>query len=83
MMLYDKMKNPGVPMEDIVARQVLLGASDPTVVKDTDSRSRAESSEKARMMPLLMRYAEENHDNGYAVSWSEWLAARGGSAGQQ
>lgn len=76
MMLYDKMKNPTVPMEDIVVRQTLTGSEYPLYNPGTDSFHGKLNAEKARMTPLLFQYVEENHDSGYAVSWSDWLAAR-------
>ena len=75
MMLYDMMKNPGVPMEDIVLRQTMLGGSNPLYTEQSDSYKVPLYEEKARMMPLLYQYVQENKDTGYAVLWSEWLKA--------
>ena len=30
------------------------------------------------MMPLLFQYVEEQSAENYAVSWTDWLAARNG-----
>ena len=74
MMLYDKMKNPQVPDRDIMYRHAMMGASYPIY---TGSGSNAPMyTEKAELTPLLYRYVEENYEDGYAVSWSEWLAGR-------
>jgi hypothetical protein len=75
MMLYDKMKNPSVPMKDIVIRQTLTGSEYPLYSSSSNSFHGVLNAEKARMTPLLFRYVEENCDSGYAVSWSEWLEA--------
>ena len=77
MMLYDKMKNPGLPMEDIVVRQTLTGSEYPLYSpRSTETFHGRLNVEKLRMMPLLFRYVDENHESGYAVSWSDWLAAQ-------
>ena len=63
MMLYDKMRHPGDRMEDIVARQVRDGGSNPLKSEGT----------KSELTPLLFRYVEENSGPGYIVRWKEWL----------
>ena len=63
MMLYDKMRHPGDRMEDIIARQVRDGSSNPLKSKGT----------KSELTPLLFRYVEENSGSGYIVHWKEWL----------
>ena len=69
MCLYDMMKNPGVPYEDILARQTMLGSHYPI---SSNPRTEADR-EKNRLMPLLYQYVQENHATNYAVSWSQWL----------
>lgn len=74
MMLYDKMKNPQVSDRDIMYRHAQMGASYPIY---TGSGANAPMyAEKAEMTPLLYEYVAENHTNGYAVSWTEWLTDR-------
>jgi len=76
MMLYDKMKNPMVSMEDIAIRHTLTGSEYPLHHSSSNSFHGKLNAEKSRMMPLLFRYVDENRESGYAVSWSDWLAAR-------
>ena len=76
MMLYDKMKNPSVPMKDIVVRHTLTGSEYPLHSSDSNSFHGRLNAEKARMTPLLFRYVEKYHKSGYKISWSEWLAAQ-------
>ncbi len=76
MMIYDMMKNPDVPMEDIVIRQTMLGSGNPLYTEDSDSYKAPLYKEKAEMMPLMYQYIQENRDAGYAVPWSEWLKAK-------
>ncbi len=73
MIMYDKMKNPDVPMEDIVVRQTLLGGTYPLYTGDGDSYKASAYREKARMTRLFFRYVDENLAENYAVPWSEWL----------
>ena len=74
MMLYDKMKNPQVSDKDIMYRHAQMGASYPIY---TGSGANAPMyTEKAELTPLLYQYVEENCEDGYSVSWSEWLADR-------
>ena len=72
-MMYDKMKNPDVPMMDIIVRQTLLGGTYPLYTEASDSYKRPVNEEKARMTELFFRYVDENIDSNYAISWSEWL----------
>lgn len=76
MMLYDKLKNPSVSMEDIAIRHALTGSEYPLRRVRSQSFHGQLNDEKARMMPLLFQYIDENRESGYAVAWSEWLAAR-------
>ena len=76
MMLYDKLKNPTVSMEDIVIRHVLTGSEYPLHSSGRNSFHGLLNTEKVRMMPLLFQYVDENRDSDYAVRWSDWLEAR-------
>ena len=69
MCLYDMMKNPDVPYEDILARQTMLGSHYPI---SSNPKTEADQ-EKNRLIPLLYQYVQENHATNYAVSWSQWL----------
>lgn len=76
MVLYDKMKNPEVSMQDILYRHAMTGSSYPLYLGSEGSYKLPLYAEKTEMMPLLFQYVEENHASDYAVSWSKWLAAR-------
>ncbi len=73
MLIYDKMKNPGVPMEDFIVRQTLMGGTYPLYTEDSDSYKAPAYREKARMIRLFFRYVDENIETNYRVPWSEWL----------
>ena len=75
-MMYDKMKNPDVPMMDIIVRQTLLGGTYPLFTETPDDYKIPKYEEKARMTELFFRYVDENIDSNYEISWSEWLRAQ-------
>ena len=53
MMIYDMMRNPGVPMKDIVIRQTMAGSSYPLYTEKSNSYKVPLYEEKARMLPLV------------------------------
>ena len=62
-------------MADIAIRHALTGSEYPLYSSGRNSFHGQLNSEKARMMPLLFQYVDENRDSDYAVRWSDWLAA--------
>ena len=76
MVIYDMMRNPNVPMEDIAVRQTLLGATYPLYTEDSDDYKSPLYAEKAAMTPLFYAYVQENSASNYEVPWSQWLEAR-------
>ena len=75
--MYDILKNPAVPLQDILYRQCLLGGSYVAHVEPEGSTSWKVPyyAEKAEHIALFYRYVQENEGAGFAVSWSNWLAA--------
>lgn len=75
--MYDIMKNPDVPLQDILYRQCLLGGSYVAHVEPPDSTywKKPYYVEKARHIALFQQYVRENEAAGFALSWSDWLAA--------
>ena len=73
MMIYDMMRNPGVPMKDIVIRQTMAGSSYPLYTEKSNSYKVPLYEEKARMLPLIYEYVQENRKTNYKVPWSLWL----------
>lgn len=79
MMMYDKMKNPQLPLNDIVMRHVYMGASYPFYQPERNSYRDEVAhfyAEKAAMLPLFFQYADETRKNNYTPTWSEWLKGR-------
>ena len=76
MAIYDMMKNPEVSFEDIVLRQAMTGSSYFPYVDETSDIAGV-YAERAENIRLVYEYITSNRESGYAVPWSEWLAARG------
>ena len=80
MTLYDMMRNPDLPMQDIAVRNAMLGGTYALYVMDaTDSAKDYKAplyAEKAKMLPLFYEYIQENSKTNYAVSWSKWIEGR-------
>lgn len=75
--MYDILKNPAVPLQDILYRQCLLGGSYVAHVEPEGSTywKVPYYVEKAKHIALFYRYVQENEGAGFAVSWSAWLLA--------
>lgn len=73
--MYDIMRNPAVPLQDILYRQCLLGGSYVAHVEPMDSTywKAPYYVEKAKYIALFYQYVQENEATGFAVSWSDWL----------
>lgn len=77
MALIDMLRNPDVPLKDILHRVCLIGG---TSLYD-DGTGHPEwrvdlFRETSRMVPLLYQYVQENKANGYSVKWSDWKKRR-------
>ena len=73
MSVYDMMKNPDVPMLDILARQTMTGGSYPLSEGHSEDHLSSYDETRLRMVPLIYQYIQENHEANYPISWSEWL----------
>ena len=75
MTFFDMLRNPHVPLKDILYRQVLIGGANLYYrgTRPTEQPWRVQLFiETATLVPVLYDYAQDNAANGYAVSWSEW-----------
>jgi hypothetical protein len=75
MCFYDMMRNPGVPIKDIVYRQCNIGGEFVLYAgKDPDEKpwKIPLCEEKVEMIPLFYLYVQDNYRYGYKTSWSEW-----------
>ena len=75
MCIYDMMKNPGVPLEDIVLRQAMTGSSYLLYPGIPGEKKQEKYRKKSDNIRLVYEYIQENRDSNYEVTWSEWLSA--------
>ena len=73
MAMYDIMKNPDIPLADILARQQLIGGNNVAATSDKDTWKAPYYEEKAVMINKFYRYVQQNYQTGFELSWSEWL----------
>lgn len=75
--MYDILRNPDVPLKDILYRQCLLGGSYVAHVEPAGSTywKVPYYLEKARHIARFQQYVRENKEADFAVSWSDWLTA--------
>ncbi len=75
MAIYDMMKNPDVPFEDIALRQAMTGSSYFPYV-DLSSEMADVYAKRAKGFRLIYDYVQKNRAAGYATPWSRWLGDR-------
>lgn len=73
MCFYDMLRNPGVPLKDILYRQTLIGGTS----MYNDGTGQAEwrqdlFKEISVMIPVVYAYVQDNAKNGYTIPWSAW-----------
>ncbi|WP_231473876.1 hypothetical protein [Selenomonas sp. ND2010] len=76
MAMYDMMKNPEVPLRDILSRQYLLGGAYVAYesAKAVPGQWKADYyHQKARMIEKFYRYVQAAHKDGFSLKWSQWL----------
>ena len=76
MAMYDMMRNPQVPCEDIISRQYLLGGAYLAFELQNPQPSQWRAKyyqEKAQMIRMFYQYVQENHQSNFKVKWSKWL----------
>ncbi len=67
------MKNPDVPLEDIVTRQAMAGGNYLLYTEQSDSYKAPLYDEIAENIRLFYEYVQKNKDIDYELPWSEWL----------
>ena len=73
MCLYDMLRNPDVPLKDIIYRQTLIGGT--SMLNDGTGQAEWRQDlfkEISVMIPVIYAYVQENVKNGYSVPWSTW-----------
>lgn len=74
--MYDMMRNPDVPCDDILVRQYRLGGLLFGAAKETHGGQDWQSyygNERSFMVRKFYAYVQENRAQKYAVPWSTWL----------
>ena len=78
MTIYEMMQRPDVPVEEILQHQAETGSGNLT------DRAKPEKSHAQKERCVLARaaylYIRDNRESGWAVKWSEWLAAHSRTA---
>lgn len=75
MVMYDMMRNAAnVSLEDIFLRQHLIGGRDMNKLAE-GSYKHEPAIERLEVIKKFYQYCQDNHQSGYAMSWSEWVAA--------
>ena len=78
MAMYDMMRNPQVPCEDIISRQYLLGGAYLAFELQNPQPSQWRAKyyqEKAQMIRKFYQYVQENRQSNFKMKWSKWLKA--------
>lgn len=69
---YDIMNNPGVPLEEIVARQYALGGTDLFASAEGDGWKDEARRKRADIVRAFYDYANETRADGFRTPWSQW-----------
>ena len=73
MTAYEMMQKPDTPAEDILRHQADTGSGN--LVDRAAPEKSFSQKERCVLARALSMYIRENHKTGYALKWSEWLAA--------
>lgn len=76
MAMVDMMRNPQVSLDDILYRQYLIGGNYVayTIAHPSSKDWKADYyADKARMVKMFYTYVQQNRNNNYNLSWSQWL----------
>ncbi len=72
MAMYDIIRNPEIPVDEIIKRQYLLGGSDLTALKN-NARKNEWSARRLELLQNFSRYIRAKHTGETTLSWSEWI----------
>ena len=71
MTIYEMMRKPGVPVEEILRHQAETGSGN-LVDRAKPEKSHAQK-ERCVLARAMYLYIQENSASGYSVKWSKWL----------
>lgn len=80
MALYDMLRNPTVPLKDILYRQQMLGGiylgEAKADAEAADSWQKPYHQDRAKKIEQFYQYVQQNHATGYELGWSAWLMTK-------
>ncbi len=76
LVFFDIMKNPEVPLEEIVARQHALGGTDLFNTEDEVRWRAREKTKRADTVRAFYEYAKVARADGFRTLWSQWKKSR-------
>lgn len=72
MAMYDMIRNPEIPAEDIIERQYLIGGADLTAMKE-DEWKNERIVQRLEMLKLFSEYVRARHAGETTLRWGEWI----------
>lgn len=72
MAMYDIIRNPDVPVEDIIKRQYLIGGINLTALKKSEKKNEM-INHRLEIIKDFSRYIKEKNAGKTALGWSEWV----------
>ncbi|MBR4643056.1 MAG: protein tyrosine phosphatase [Selenomonadaceae bacterium] len=75
--MYDIMKNPDVPLEEICKRQYLLGGSNLLLEPEGDDWYSKMNRDRAKKIRLFHEFVQGTRAEQIGLQWSEWLIQLG------
>lgn len=71
--MYDIIKNPDLPLEDICRRQYLLGGTNLLLEPEGDDWNAKKSRDRAKKIRLFYDFVQGTRSEQIGLQWSEWL----------
>lgn len=75
MAMYDIIRNPEIPVDEIIKRQYLLGGSNLTALKN-NARKNEWSARRLELLQNFSSYIRAKHTGETALRWIEWIASQ-------
>ncbi len=76
LVMYDIMKNPDLPLEEICKRQYLLGGSNLLLEPEGDDWYAKMSRDRAKKIRLFYDFVQGTRAEQIGLPWSEWLEVK-------
>ena len=76
LVMYDIMKNPNLPLEEICRRQYLLGGSNLLLEPEGNDWNSKMTRDRAKKIRLFYDWAQGTRSEQIGLQWGEWLAEK-------